>query len=80
MGRVDAGALGQRLKHGGAEVLRVHVGQCALALPANAAWRAAGVDDPGFGHCEAPGFSRGLLFCLRDLSGYDANGKYVVTA
>ena len=48
--RVDARALGQRLQHGGPQMLRVHVGQRALALPANAARRAAGVDDPGFGH------------------------------
>jgi hypothetical protein len=47
MGRVDAGAFGQRLQHGGAEVLRVHVGQRALAVRqasiADAARRAAGV-------------------------------------
>ena len=41
----QAVALGNRLQHGGRQVLRVQAGQRALAGLADAAWGAAGVDD-----------------------------------
>ncbi len=64
IGGVDAGAQGQRLEHRGAQVLRVQVGQSALARLADTARRAAGVDDPGFVHGKAPAGSAGGLRCI----------------
>ena len=56
-GGVELVALGEGLEHGGRQMLRVAVGQRALAGLADAARRAAGVDDVGVAH--------GLLQCLR---------------
>ena len=50
IGGVEAVALDQRLEHGAAEVLRVQVRERALALLADPAGRAAGVDDQCVGH------------------------------
>ena len=42
LGRIDAGALDERLQHGGQQVGRVHGGQAAAAAPDG---RADGIDD-----------------------------------
>ena len=55
VGGVDAGALGERLQHGRGELLRMDLRQRALLVLADAARRAAGVDDPGFRHGGIPG-------------------------
>src|SRR5690606_27061276 len=47
-------ALGERAQDGGAEVLRMHVREGALAGLADAARRAAGVDDQCVGHLKLP--------------------------
>ncbi len=50
IGGVDAGALGQRAQHGGAELLRMNARQRALAGLAYAARGPAGVDDQCVSH------------------------------
>ena len=53
-GGVELVAVAQRAEHRRGEVLRVHVGEGALANFANAARGADGVNDIGFGHDESP--------------------------
>ena len=48
--RVEIIALSQCFQHCGTQMLRVNVGQCALARFANAARCAAGIDNPCFVH------------------------------
>ena len=50
LGGINAVALGQGPQHRRAQALRVEMRQRALAEFSHAAGRAAGVDDPGFGH------------------------------
>ena len=57
IGRIDPGAIGQRPQHRRAELLRMNVGQRALAGLANASRRSACVDDQRVHH----GVSFGLL-------------------
>ncbi len=61
--RVQIIAFGKRLQNGGGKTLRMNVGQRTLADLADAAWRAAGIDDVGFRHGE-PRIS--LTNCYRE--------------
>ena len=55
VGRVDVVALGERLEHRRGQLLRMDLRRARPCRFADAARRAAGVDDPGFGHGVAPG-------------------------
>ncbi len=54
LGGVDVVARRQRLQHGRAQALRMDLRQRALGIFADAARRADGIDDPGFGHGRCP--------------------------
>ena len=74
VGGVDAGALGERLQHRRGQLLRMDLRQRALVVLADAARRAAGIDDPGFGHGVYLGFESVPPISSRPCVRFNAGG------